>query len=269
MLNLLRLRPITFVTLVASAGVMATAAPTDFPHPKSAYVIPDLKLELLWVEPGSFMMGTARDDHPQKAEAPQTKVTLTHGFWLGKTEVTQGEYEAIAGTNPSTFKALGANGPVEHVSWEDAMAFCQKLTVREQAAGRILEGYVYSLPTEAQWEYVCRAGTTREYTRDPETVAWHKGNSGDSPHLVATKQPNPWGFYDLGGNVLEWCYDWYGDYPGGEVTDPIGPAHGHYRIARGGSWRADAQLTRSAARAGGSAGRLDYTLGFRLALTHR
>jgi formylglycine-generating enzyme required for sulfatase activity len=269
MMNFSRRLMFLSIALAAHVSLVRAAEASVMPHPQSPYVIPGLKLELLWVEPGTFLMGTATDDNPQKAESPQTKVTLTHGFWLGKTEVTQGQYEAITGENPSTFKNLGADAPVERVSWDDAMAFCQKLTARERAAGRLPEGYSYTLPTEAEWEYVCRAGTTREYTRDPERVAWQKGNSGDSTHVVATKDPNPWGFYDLGGNVLEWCYDWYGDYPGGEVKDPTGPAHGHYRIARGGSWRAESHLTRSAARAGGSSGRLDYTLGFRLALAHR
>jgi formylglycine-generating enzyme required for sulfatase activity len=155
---------------------------------------------------------------------------------------------------------------VERVSWIDAMKFCQLLTERERAAGRLSEGYAYTLPTEAQWEYACRAGTTGEYSRDPGTTSWNNGNSGETTHLVATKQPNPWGFHDMTGNVLEWCFDWYGDYPGGSVTDPSGPKRGYYRIARGGSWRQDVHVGRSAARSGGSAGRLDYTLGFRLAL---
>jgi formylglycine-generating enzyme required for sulfatase activity len=228
--------------------------------------IPDLQLELIWVAPGQFEMGSPPDSASNKAEKPQTHVTLTKGFWLGKTEVTQSQYQAVVGSNPSTFQSLGPDAPVERVSWIDAMAFCEKLTARERAAGRLPEGYRYTLPTEAQWEYACRAGTTGDYSREPETTSWNRGNSGDSTHLVATKQPNPWGFYDMTGNVLEWCFDWYGDYPGGSVTDPRGPERGYYRIARGGSWRADVQVGRSAARSGGSAGRLDYTLGFRVAL---
>jgi formylglycine-generating enzyme required for sulfatase activity len=248
---------------VADAAVPSDSAATSSQEKRK---IPDLQLELIWVAPGQFEMGSPADSASNKAEKPQTHVTLTQGFWLGKTEVTQGQYQAVVGTNPSTFQDLGPDAPVERVSWLDAMAFCEKLTARERAAGRLPEGYRYTLPTEAQWEYACRAGTTGEYSREPETTSWNRGNSGDSTHVVATKQPNPWGFYDMTGNVLEWCFDWYGDYPGGKATDPRGPDRGYYRIARGGSWRTDVQVGRSAARSGGSAGRLDYTLGFRVAL---
>ena len=277
-------RTVVRAALIVSAGMMGLAvngfggpvtddqaAHTDVagagaPAVSSNHVIPDLELELIWVAPGSFKMGSTADDVSNKAERPQTQVTLSHGYWLGKTEVTQAQYEAIIGTNPSTFKAVGPNAPVERVSWIDAMKFCQLLTERERAAGRLSEEYAYTLPTEAQWEYACRAGTSGEYSRDPGTTSWNNGNSGETTHLVATKQPNPWGFHDMTGNVLEWCFDWYGDYPGGAVTDPSGPKRGYYRIARGGSWRQDIHVGRSAARSGGSAGRLDYTLGFRLAL---
>ena len=231
-------------------------------------VIADLGLELVWVEPGTFTMGSDLDEPLRnKAEGPRMRVTLSKGFWLGKTEVTQAQYETVAGTNPSTFKAVGPNAPVEQVSWIDATEFCRKLTERERAAGRLPEGYAYTLPTEAQWEYASRAGTTGSYPGEPDAMAWHDRNSGGTTHPVGLKRPNAWGFYDMAGNVLEWCYDWYGDYAGGEVTDPTGPRRGSYRMARGGSWRADLRVGRSAARAGGSAGRLDYTMGFRLALT--
>ena len=194
------------------------------------------------------------------------RVTLTKEFWLGKTEVTQAQYEAIMGVNPSTFQPGRKDRPVERVSWIDAMAFCRKLTERERAAGRLRDGESYTLPTEAQWEYACRAGSTGAYAGDPNSMAWHNANSGGTTHPVGTKRPNAWGFHDMSGNVLEWCSDWYGDYPGGTVSDPSGPERGHYRMARGGSWRTDARLGRSAARSGGSAGRLDYTIGFRVAV---
>ena len=228
--------------------------------------IPDLKLELVWIKPGSFMMGSSADLAKNKAERPQVHVTITNGFWLGRTEVTQAQYEAVMNVNPSTFNSVGPNAPVERVSWADAMAFCTKLNERERAAGRIPEGFKYTLPTEAQWEYSCRAGTAGEYAGNQEAMAWYDENSGGTTHPVATKQPNAWGLYDMSGNVLEWCFDWYGDYPGGEVIDPTGPAHGYYRLARGGSWRAAMHVGRSASRAGGSPGRLDYTIGFRVAL---
>jgi len=229
-------------------------------------VIPDLNLELVWIPPGSFVMGSSPEVAQHKAETPQVAVTITKGFWLGRTEVTQAQYEAVMKVNPSTFKDVGPDAPVERVSWMDAMAFCGKLNERELAADRLPEGFKYTLPTEAQWEYACRAGTTDEYAGDPQSMSWYDENSGGKTHPVATKQPNAWGLYDMSGNVLEWCSDWYGDYPRGKVIDPIGPESGYFRMARGGSWRVAMHVGRSASRAGGSAGRLDYTIGFRVAL---
>lgn len=238
------------------------------PERMPPHVLADLKLELLWVEPGSFLMGSPTGEPERnKAEGPQVRVTLTRGFWLGKAEVTQAQYEAIMGVNPSTFIAAGKDAPVERVSWIDAMAFCRKLTAHEREAGRLPAGYAFTLPTEAQWEYACRAGSTLAYPGEPDAMAWTVENSGGTTHPVATKRPNAWGFFDMAGNVLEWCLDWYGPYEREPVTDPSGPDRGHYRIARGGSWRVAASVGRSAARAGGSEGRLDYTMGFRLALS--
>jgi formylglycine-generating enzyme required for sulfatase activity len=244
----------------------ATAFTTSTNRPNHS--IPDLKVELIWLNPGAFTMGSPSDEEfRNKAEGPQTHVTLTKGFWLAKTELTQAQYESITGQNPSTFKNIGPDAPVENVSWIDAMAYCEKLNQRERGAGRLPEGYSYTLPTEAQWEYACRAGTATAYTSDPGATAWYDNNSTQTTHPVAQKRPNRWGFHDITGNIIEWCYDWYGNYPGGSVTDPTGPRHGYYRIARGGSWRTEERTCRSAARSGGSAARLDYTIGFRLALS--
>ena len=257
----LRTRPV--VAVAAALAIIQLGAMPESPPERR--VIADLKLELIRVKPGTFTMGSTPDEPDRnKAEGPAMVVTLTQAFWLGKTEVTQAQYEAIAGTNPSMFKN-GKDLPVDGASWIDAMAFCQKLTARERAAGRLGKDESYTLPTEAQWEYACRAGTTDAYAGEPNQLAWSKENSGASTHPVGMKLPNAWGFHDMTGNVLEWCLDWYGDYPGGNVTDPTGPSSGYYRMARGGSWRTEARDGRSAARAGGSPGRVDYTLGFRLA----
>jgi len=253
--------------LLAVGAIAPWVLVAQVPAPRVHRVLADLKLELIWVDPGTFTMGSPADEPERhQAEGPRQQVTLTQGFWLGKTEVTQAQYETITGVNPSTFVTAGKDAPVERVSWFDAMAFCRKLTERERAAGRLPDGYVYTLPTEAQWEYACRAGTTGAYAGEPEAMAWHSNNSGGTTHPVGLKRPNTWGFHDMSGNVLEWCLDWWGDYPGGAVTDPTGPARGYYRMARGGSWRMEIGVGRSAARSGGSNGRLDYTLGFRLAL---
>ena len=269
---------LVFAGLLAAAALTVGASAEDPLPPTPTKVSPaaaplnrtieKLGLELVWIKPGTFVMGSpATETDRHKAEGPQTEVTLTQGFWLGKTPVTQGQYEAVTGTNPSHFKTVGKDAPVEEVSWVDAMDYCTKLTGQERTTGRLPEGYAYTLPTEAQWEYVRRAGKTEAYAGNPDTMAWHTGNSDGTTHPVATKEANAWGLFDLSGNVLQWCFDWFGDYPGGAVTDPTGPDYGHFRMARGGSWRMGPELCRSAARAGGSAGRRDYTIGFRLALS--
>ena len=214
--------------------------------------VPGLGLELVKIEPGTFMMGSPGHNSD---EGPPTRVTISKGFSMSKYEVTQGQYEAVMGANPSRFKG-NLNLPVENVSWVDATNFCAKLTEQERQAGRLPDGYVYRLPTEAEWEYACRAGTTTRfsYGDDPEYVelgeyAWYDENSSSRTHPVGQKKPNPWGLYDMHGNVWEWCLDWYsGSYPGGSVTDPKGPSSGSFRVIRGGSWYVSARFCRSAIR---------------------
>jgi formylglycine-generating enzyme required for sulfatase activity len=229
----------------------------------------DPGIKLVRIPAGTFLMGSPVDETGRSNnEGPQTQVTLTRDFFLGATDVTQGQYEAVMGTNPSFFKTAGKDAPVESVTWYDAMAFCQKLTERERAAGHLPDGYALTLPTEAQWEYACRAGTTGPYAGDLDAMAWYARNSGRTTHPVGSKQPNAWGLYDLHGNVWEWVLDWYGPYPGGAVTDPAGPATGTYRVHRGGSWSNVATDCRSADRHGDLAsGRSSHSLGFRIALS--
>ena len=187
-------------------------------------------------------------------EGPQTAVTISRGYWMGKYEVTQGEYLEVMGSNPSRFTG-DTNRPVETVTWYDATNYCGQLTQRERAAGRIATNSVYRLPTEAEWEYACRAWTSTRfsYGDDPgytnlTNYAWYDGNSGGTTHPVGQKLANPWGLYDLHGNVWEWCQDWYGEYPGGMAVDPQGPATGSDRVIRGGLWLLYARLCRSAHR---------------------
>jgi formylglycine-generating enzyme required for sulfatase activity len=157
---------------------------------------------------------------------------------------------------------------VESVSWDEAMDFCRKLTERERSAGSLPSGYVYTLPTEAQWEYACRAGTTGDYAGDLQAMAWFAENAGRTTHAVATKQANAWGLHDMHGNVWEWCADWYADkLPGGSVSDFKGAAAGSNRVFRGGSWWNDAADCRSAFRYWNSPGFRSAYLGFRLALS--
>ncbi len=197
-------------------------------------------------------------------EGPQTKVTLTRDFFLGATVVTQAQWTALMGVNPSVFK--GDDRPVERVSWNDAIDFCGKLTERERAAGRLPAGFIYTLPTEAQWEYACRAGTTGPRAGDLDAMVWYTRNSGNTTHPVATKQPNAWGLYDMNGNVMQWCLDKTGPYPGGAVVDPVGSAFGTSHILRGGSWNGDPALCRSASRVSNAPAVRYNRVGFRVAL---
>ena len=213
----------------------------------------DIKLELVLVKAGTFTMGEMDDQH---------RVTLTRDFYLGKTEVTQAQWKAVMGNDPSWHK--GNDRPVEQVSWHDAMRFCEKLN----EMGKAPKGWKFTLPTEAQWEYAARGGHRSrgfEYSgsNDLDEVAWYGGNSDLTTHPVATKGANELGLYDMSGNVREWCLDRYDSYVG-DAQDPTGPSDGSWRVLRGGSW--DDVGCRSAIR--------DYNvpdirisfLGFRLAL---
>ena len=232
-----------------SIKVSSTALPPD---PGSPLVIEALKLELMPIPAGSFSMGSSVQEQDRADdEGPQTIVTITKPFWLSRTEVTQEQWKAVMGNNPSNFK--GKDLPVEKISWEDAIAFCEKLN--RDLENTLPAGYRYSLPTEAQWEYACRAeSTTRFYFGDdPEydqldKYAWYAGNSSDKTHAVGTKLPNRWDLYDMHGNVWEWCMDWYGEYKGGSTSDPRGADSGEYRVLRGGGWHFDGLDCRAADR---------------------
>jgi len=217
------------------------------------------KMDFVLIPAGTFMMG-AEDSRPD--EKPVTKVSISKPFYFGKYEVTQEQWQAVMGSNPSYYK--GTNLPVEQVSWNAAQGFLTNLNDR-------VKGYRFRLPTEAEWEYACRAGTTTRYSFGDGDAAlpeygWFTGNGERKTHPVGEKKPNPWGLYDMHGNVWEWCQDWYGPLPGGRVTDPRGPVFGINRVFRGGSWGIAASRCRSAYRVWNKPGYRDYTLGFRVAL---
>src|SRR4029077_7098434 len=230
---------------------------------------------LVFIPPGNFNIGTPTNEFSTSSdEGPQTYVTITRGFWMGKYEVTQREYLAVVGSNPSQFTG-NLDRPVETVSWLDATNYCALLTQQELVAGRISPGSHYRLPTEAEWECAARAGTsTRFYHGDDATsltnFAWYSANAGFGTHPVGLKQPNAWGLYDMEGNVWEWCQDWYGPYPGGSVTDPKGPANNPigFKVIRGGAWEASEFDCRSARRSieGASPFISDFIIGFRVVL---
>ena len=202
-------------------------------------------ISMVWIAPGRFLMG----DSSGKGDADETPVhpvRLTTGFWLAESAVTQGQWTEVMGTNPSQAKGDGL--PVESVDWNDAAAFCQKLTESERARGRLPAGMEYRLPTEAQWEYACRAGTLGDYAGNLDAMAWYASNSGARTHAVKTKLPNAWGLYDMHGNVWEWCSDWHGSYWAGSQVDPTGPSAGDNRVIRGGAWSRPAAFCRSPSR---------------------
>ncbi len=218
----------------------------------------------------TFTMGSPSDEMGRRNDERQHRVTLSKGFYIQATEVTQGQWQAIMGNNPSYFKNCGDNCPVELVSWNDCQEFIRRLNEKEG-------NNKYRLPTEAEWEYACRAGSTTAfssggitelkcgYNPNLDAIGWYCGNSGKKSHPVAQKNPNACGLYDMHGNVWEWCQDWYEDYPTGQVTDPKGPSSGESRVFRGASWRDSAGYCRSANRGWSYPDDRLYHLGFRVA----
>jgi formylglycine-generating enzyme required for sulfatase activity len=202
-------------------------------------------MKMVLVRPGKFMMGSPAAGNQSHFDGGLShEVAITKPFYIGATEVTQAQYQAVMGTNPSYFK--GPANPVEQVSWDEATEFCKKLSEKSRQTFR--------LPTEAEWEYACRVGTQTGYSfgdkpSDLGEYAWYGKGGGNKSHPAGQKKPNAWGLYDMHGNVLEWCADWLGDYPKGAVTDPQGPQSGTYRVTRGGSWlKIDPDDLRSARR---------------------
>ena len=233
----------------------------ELPWPKETTVdlADGVNMELVLMRQGKFQMGSDKGDDN---EEPVHQVTITKPFYIGKYEVTQEQWQALMGSNPSRFK--DSKNPVEQVSWDDCHSFMEKL--KDKVAG-----CKFVLPTEAQWEYACRAGSTTEFCfGDAESglgeYAWFTGNSGSKTHPAGQKKPNAWGLYDMHGNVWEWCADFKGDYPAESVVDPKGPGTGSSRIQRGGSWSNFPRACRSTDRSAYSPGIRDYILGFRVAL---
>jgi len=197
--------------------------------------------DFVLIPAGQFQMGSSTGGFA--AERPVHTVNITRPFYMQKTEVTQAQWQAVMGTNPSLFKTCGPDCPVEQVSWDDIQVFLAKLNQANPGA-------TYRLPTEAEWEYAARAGTTGDYGGAGvlDQMGLYSGNAGSRTHPVAQKLPNAWGLYDMHGNAYEWVQDWYGAYQAAAVSDPLGPANGTYRVRRGGSWAVAATYARSAYR---------------------
>jgi formylglycine-generating enzyme required for sulfatase activity len=193
-------------------------------------------LYFLWVEAGSFLMGSPKSEVGRGESEGRFLAKLSQGFWLSRNLVTQGQWRSVMKYNSSHFQENGEDRPAENVSWFEAMEFCQRLTKMPSAP--LPAEYEFSLPTEAQWEYACRAGTTTKYfcgevDAELDRFTWHSGNSQGETHAVGLKEANPWGFYDMYGNVFEWCYDDLAEYPSGEAIDWIGSKESGLRILRG------------------------------------
>ena len=240
-----------------------TKAPKTIIDSTSQTVTNTIGMVLIEIPAGKFTMGAGGDG-----------VTLTKPFWLGKTEVTQGQWQQVMGTEPWVGKdnvLTDKDCPASYVDWNEATAFCQRLTDTDHKNGKLLAGESYRLPTEAEWEYACRAGMTTAFSfGDDEKqlgqYAWFNGNTAGEgyAHKVGSKKPNPWGLHDMHGNVWEWCSDWYGQSLRGG-TDPVGPKGGSIRVHRGGSWRCIPDFCRSAYRANLGPSPRFSSLGFRVA----
>jgi formylglycine-generating enzyme required for sulfatase activity len=229
-------------------------------------------MRFVYIPPGRFVMGSPTDEIGRDEFEIQHEVVISRGFYLQATEVTQAQWQSVMQINPSEYK--GDDLPIHNVSWIDGKKFIKRLNQ--------LEGDTkYRLPSEAEWEYACRAGSQKAFSTgaltvpgsalDPflDRVCWYKANAGESPHKVGTKSPNAWGLYDMHGNVWEWCQDswehWYGKFSGDAITDPAGPTKGRFKIYRGGSWFAGATYQRSASRMRAKPGSKSPGIGFRVA----
>jgi len=304
-LRVLELTPFAFAALLANqsqgvpgAEIQAKADIWAFPTSadRRKTLISSIGLKLVRIEPGSFQMGTTKEQIDQflglfpdtgregfDDEQPQHPVQITRPFYLGIHPVTQGQYKAIMGSNPSGFKGWfkGSNDlPVEIVSWLDAVSFCNKLSEKDKRTPlyrngtdiAAVGGNGYRLPSEAEWEYACRAGSATLFPFGDDAGklgehAWYFSNSQSKTHQVGQKSPNAWGLYDLLGNVWEWCDDWYHEnyYDWSSAADPPGPPRTSHRVLRGGSWGNDAGYCRPAARNSYPPEGRDSYLGFRVA----
>ena len=255
----------TWLLLIGLLALCGTA----YANPEITVDLPDgATMDFVWIEPGTFTMGGSYPD-----DGPAHEVTITQGYWLGKTEITQGQWEAVVGTTPWSRQSLVQANP-EHpaawITWEDVQGLIAQLNAHEGSE-------VYGLPSEAEWEYACRAGTTTRWSSgdDEEQLgdyAWYKSNAWDAglqyAQPVGTKLANPWGLFDMHGNVAEWVQDyWTTWYSSGAQTDPQGPSTGNARVVRGGDLYNSVTFTRSAKRDNVSPGAYGGTLGARLSRT--
>jgi len=264
-----------------SSPSTSISPPPPEPSPGDPWTEPALGMRFRYVPAGTFQMGSPESEEGRGSDERQHKVTLTRGFWMGETEVTQGQWRELMRTDPSSFSRCGADCPVESVNWYEAVAFANALSAEaeleacyEGLGGKGMVSFQgldcqgYRLPTEAEWERAVRAGTSAARPgASLDGIGWYSGNSGLSTHRVGQKVENRWGLHGVLGNVSEWTWDWYGDYLQNTRVDPQGPEGGSSRVIRGGGWVSDARFCRSAYRGRWSPGSSNDYVGFRLART--
>jgi formylglycine-generating enzyme required for sulfatase activity len=265
--------------LVLALALLVAAAPRRAQCDEKTSISNSIGMTLVLIPAGEFLMGSPEADRDaQDDERPQHPVRITRPFYLGATEVTQGQYRALMGENPSFFKGSD-DLPVERVSWNDAIEFCNKLSEREglkpyyqggERTESAAEGY--RLPTEAEWEYACRAGSNARYNFGDDAGAlasfgWCDATSGNATHPVRQKRPNDWGLFDMHGNVWEWCGDAYdaGYYRKSKTADPAGPLEAESRVNRGGAWSSPPLKARSAFRRMSKPDLRGFSMGLRVA----
>jgi formylglycine-generating enzyme required for sulfatase activity len=228
-------------------------------------------MDFVWIPAGSFKMGSLSSEGGHfDNESPRRDVALSRGFWMQRTEFTQAQYERLMQANPSAFREAGDDLPVDSVSWNQAQSCCRALQALLPGE---LKGWQMRLPTEAEWEYACRAGAgsrfhTGDLEADLDRGGWYQGNSGGRTHPVGRKQANAWGLLDTHGNVAEWCADAYARdyYRNGPRADPPGPGDGAYQVVRGGAFDGSAATCRAARRVAAAPTFADRTIGFRVVL---
>jgi len=264
---------VCLVVLLSVLSVGQVPPPADADRKageRMTVTIKDVEYAFRWCLPGKFMMGSPENEAGRYSNERQHEVTLTRGFWMLETQVTQSMWESVMGNNPSNFK--GAKLPVERVSWNDCQEFISRLNALLAGTPGAPAGFNFSLPTEAQWEYACRAGTTTAYhfgnTLNAEQANFYFSGSIGRTREVGSYPANAWGLKDMPGNVREWCLDWYGDYPSGAVTDPTGAEQGRgsIRVFRGGGWHDFARHCRSADRNYYAPASRGISIGLRLSL---
>ena len=228
---------------------------------------------MVWIPPGEAFIGSSSEERDRGLdEGPQTKVVIAQGFWMGKFEVTQREFMAVMGVNPSHYTG-DLNRPVDKVSWQEAMEYCSRRAASEEEAGTLPEDFFYRLPTEVEWEYACRAGSTTRFSFGDDqdyarlgAYAWFNVNSGSETHPVGLKKANPWGLHDMYGNVWEWCLDHGNDSGTGVTSSSSSNSRSSLRGARGGSWLYEGRFCRSANRDAYFPTNRCSDLGFRIVL---